>query len=140
MCWRNIEFEKEPRGVAAVEMALLLPVFLTLVLATLEASRLGTATQLLANAAREACRVAVLPGATQDDVQQRVNQVLSGSGITPPTVAPTPGNWETSSQGSPISVTLQVPFDQVSLLNSPFTRSLFDITVTGSATMSSQRP
>jgi Flp pilus assembly protein TadG len=140
MRWRNIDLEKKPRGVAAVEMALVLPVFLTVLLGTLEATRLGTATQQLTNAAREACRVAVLPGSTQNDVQQRVNAVLSGSGITPPSVTPTPVNWSIASQGTPISVTLQIPFDQVSWLNSPFTRNLFDITVTGSATMNSQRP
>ena len=61
MRWRNVDLEKKPRGVAAVEMALLLPVFLTVLLGTLEATRLGTATQQLTNAAREACRVAVLP-------------------------------------------------------------------------------
>ena len=37
-------------------------------------------------AARDGCRVAVIPGATQSDVQTRVNAVLSGSGISVGTV------------------------------------------------------
>jgi Flp pilus assembly protein TadG len=132
--------QKERRGVAAVEMALLLPVFLTLVLGVLEATRLGTASQVLTNAARDACRVAVLPGSTSDDVQQRVNDVLSEAGITAPTVIPSPSNWETAAQGTAITVTIEVPFEDLSWLNNPFTKDLFNITVAGSATMSSQRP
>jgi Flp pilus assembly protein TadG len=124
----------------AVEMALLLPVFLIVALGTLEATRLGTATQTLTNAAREACRAAVLPGATLDQIQQRSNHVLSDSGVAPLPVVITPADWDTVAQGTPVSVTLQVPFQQVSYLNSPFTGDLFQVTVTGSATMCSQRP
>jgi len=77
------------RGAAAVEMAFIAPAFLTLVLGIIESSRLGMVAQLLTTAAREGCRVAVLNGMTQTDVQNRINAVLSGSGISVGTVTPT---------------------------------------------------
>jgi Flp pilus assembly protein TadG len=137
---RDLHLKKDTRGVAAVEMAMILPVFLTLILGMLEATRLGMATQTLTNAAREGCRVAVLPEYSQDDVQKRINSVLSGSGFTLMTVSPSPDNWTTAPEGTAITVTLELPYSQVSWLNDPFQLGFRDITVTDSATMSSQRP
>src|SRR3954452_6988074 len=77
------------RGSNAVEMAFVAPVFLMLVLGIIESSRLGMVSQLLTTAAREGCRVAVINGMTQPDVQGRVERVLNGSGIAVGTVTPT---------------------------------------------------
>ena len=58
--------------------------------------------QMLTTAAREGCRVAVLDGMTQTDVQNRINAVLSGSGISVGTVTPTcpsPYTWTTHRAG-----------------------------------------
>lgn len=129
------------RGASAVEMALIAPVFVTLVLGQIETSRLGMVSQLLTTAAREGCRVAVLPHNDQSDVQDRVNRVLEGSGIPVGTVTPTcpsPAVWDDSPAGTPITVRLSVPYRSVSWLGVPF--FLKDATVTASATMSSERP
>src|SRR2546428_792145 len=53
----------ERRASAMVELAFVLPLFLFFVLGIIEASRMGMAEQLLVTAAREGCRVAVIPGA-----------------------------------------------------------------------------
>jgi Flp pilus assembly protein TadG len=129
------------RGASAVEMALVLPVFVTLILGLIEFSRLGMVCQLLTTAAREGCRVAVLDGMTQTDVQNRVNTVLSGSGISVGTVTPTcpsPYTWTSAPAGTAITVSLSVPYSQVSWLKT----SLFlkGATVSASATLSSERP
>ncbi len=128
-------------GASAVEMALVVPIFVTLLLGQIESSRLGMVAQLITTAAREGCRVAILPGAQQSDVQNRVTAVLSGSGISVGTVTPTcPSGytWNTAPGGTPITVSLSVPFSQVSWLGTPF--FLNGATVSASATLSSENP
>jgi Flp pilus assembly protein TadG len=122
-------------------MAFVAPVFLMMILGIIESSRLGMVAQLLTTAAREGCRVAVINGMTQTDVQNRINAVLNGSGIPVGTVAPTcpsPYSWDTSPAGTPITVSLSVPYSQVSWLPTPF--FLKTAIITCSATMSSERP
>ena len=125
-------------GAAAVELALVTPIFFTLVFAQLETACLGMSTQVLTMAAREGARVAVINNSTQSDVQAQVNRVLSGAGITVSTVTPTPSNWSTAPGGTPITVSLSVPYSQVSWFSTPlfFGSSI----LTASATMSSERP
>jgi hypothetical protein len=122
-------------------MALVAPVFVTLILGQIESSRLGMVAQLLTTAAREGCRVAVIPGATQSAVQNRINAVLSGSGVSVGTVTPTcpsPYSWDSAPGGTAITVSLSVPYSQVSWLGTPF--FLKSANVSASATMSSENP
>jgi Flp pilus assembly protein TadG len=129
------------RGASAVEMAFIAPVFLMLIMGTIESSRLGMVAQLLTTAAREGCRVAVVDGMTQTDVQNRVTAVLSGSGISVGTVTPTctgSSSWNTSPSGTAITVSLSVPYSQVSWLPTSF--FFQGAVISSSATMSSERP
>ena len=128
-------------GTSAVEFALVAPLFVALIMGQLESSRLGMVAQLLTTAAREGCRVAVIPGNTQSTVQTRVNAVLSGMGISVGTVTPTcpsPYTWTTAPQGTPITVSLSVPYSQVSWLGTPF--FLSNAVVSAAATLSSENP
>ena len=125
-------------GAAAVELAFVLPIFVTLTFAQLEAARLCQVVQLLTTAARQGARVAVVPGKTQADVQAAVDGVLSSAGITVGTVNPSPSTWQTAPGGTLITVSLSVPFSRVSWMSpSMFFKST---TLTGSATLSSERP
>jgi Flp pilus assembly protein TadG len=129
------------RGASAVEMALVAPVLVTLLLGMIEAARLGMVAQMLTTAAREGCRVAVLDGMTQTDVQTRITAVLSGSGISVGTVTPTcPSTytWTSAPTGTAITVSLSVPYSQVTWLKVPGFFS--GVTISASATMSSERP
>jgi Flp pilus assembly protein TadG len=122
-------------------MAIIAPVFVALVMGQIETARLGMVSQLLTTAAREGCRVAVISGNTQDDVQNRVNAVLSGSGIPVGIVTPTcpsPYTWTSAPMGTPITVSLSVPYSQVSWLGTPF--FLKNAVVNASATLSSENP
>jgi hypothetical protein len=119
-------------------MAMILPVFLALVLGQIESMRLGMVAQLMTTAAREGCRVAVIPGRTQSDVTQRVGEVLEGSGIRLQSFAVTPSNWTTAPGGTSITVSLRVPYSNVSWL--PVPRYLKTAVVAASATLSSERP
>jgi Flp pilus assembly protein TadG len=130
------------RGASAVELALVAPVLVTLLVGMIEAARLGMVAQLLTTAAREGCWVAVLDGMTQTDVQNRINAVLSGSGISVGTVTPTCSSssytWTTAPSGTAITVSLSVPYSQVTWLKVPGYFS--NATISASATMSSERP
>jgi Flp pilus assembly protein TadG len=130
---------RRPRGAGAVEMGVVAPLIVALIMGQLETSRLGMVAQLLTTAAREGCRVAVVTGATQDSVQARVNTVLSGSGISVGTVTPTCTGgyaWNAAPLGTPITVSLGVPFSQVSWLANPF--FFANSNVTAAATMGSE--
>lgn len=124
-------------GAALVEMAAVLPVLLTLVLGVIDTARLGSVAQRLQNAAREGCRVAAMPDSTQAGVQARVQAVLSDSGLPIGQVAPSPSGWATSARGAAITVTLTIPYSQVSWLGQA---SLFrGAMVHAEATMGSER-
>jgi Flp pilus assembly protein TadG len=69
------------RGQALVETALALPLLLLVSAGIFEFGRAYQVTQVLTNAAREGARVAVLPGATPEDVQARVTKYLQAGQI-----------------------------------------------------------
>jgi hypothetical protein len=123
-------------------MAFIGPIFIGLVIGMVEMSRLGMVTQLLTTAAREGCRTAVLPGAQLSDVQNRVTAVLAGSGITPDgTVQPTcpsPYTWNTAPGGTPITLSLNVNYSEVSWAGPPY--FLKNAVISTSATLSSENP
>lgn len=116
----------------------MMPVFFTLTFAQIETSRLGQVTQMLTVAARQAARVAVIPGNTQTDVQNAVNAVLNNTGISVGTVTPSPSTWQTDPSGTAITVSVSVPYNQVSWMNPPM--FFGSTTLRGSATLSSERP
>jgi hypothetical protein len=115
--------------------------FIALLLGLIEVARLGMVAQLLTTAAREGCRVAVLNGMTQTDVQNRIDAVLSGSGISAGTVTPScpsPYIWTSAPGGTPITVSMSMPFSQVSWLK--LSAFFGNPTISASATMSSEHP
>lgn len=119
-------------------MALVMPLFLLIILGIIEFSRVGMVLQMLTTAAREGCRAAVIDGSTAADVRGRIEQELQGTGIpVPSSVVPTPTNWQTAPQGTPITVSLSVSYDQISWLpGSPFFGSAV---LSSSATLASER-
>jgi Flp pilus assembly protein TadG len=132
---------KSRSDAATVELALILPLFFALIFSLIDASRLGMVAQLLAGAAREGCRVAVVPGNAQSDVLARINAFLSGSGVptvTSSNLTVTPSTWATTSSGTAITVTIQVPFSQVSWFGTPYIFG--STTLKASARFSSENP
>ena len=133
------------RGAATVELAAVLSLFvLPLVLGMIEASRLCMVSQLLTNAAREGCRVAVRNGTTSSDVTARVDQTVNDAGISSSLITTqlTPASIESihwDDADNKITLTVSVRFNQVSWL--PLTYFVGSTAqVVGSATMSSERP
>lgn len=130
-------FSNKRQGATAVEMAFLLPVFMTVILGVIETTRLGMVSQRLTDAARAGGRLAVRPETTLEQVRFRVEESLAGSGIPVENIIPFPQDWQSAAKGTPISLNLEVPYNQISLLPTPF---LFGgSTISASATYSSER-
>ncbi len=107
------------RGAAAVEFAVVLPVFITLVFGMIEYGRMVMVQQVITNAAREGCRKAIMDGTTGQEVLDLVNDYLDSAGITGATVTVTPSEPSEAGAGEPITVSVSVPYDQVSWLPAP---------------------
>ena len=108
------------RGAAAVEFALVAPIFLTMVLGIVEFGRVVMVQQILTNASREGARLGVIDGVSAQDVRNRVDDYLVNSAITSATVTVTPDPPSSAGFGQPVTVTVQVVYDDVSWLPSPF--------------------
>ncbi len=69
-------------GVAMLELAIVLPIFLLLLLGIIEMGRVMMLNQITTNSAREGARLAVVPGATQARVLAAVNSYLDAGGVS----------------------------------------------------------
>lgn len=115
------------RGAAIVEMALVLPIFFGVVLGIVEFGRAMMVSQMVTNAAREATRLAIIDGSTNNDVETWVEDFLNDSinvaaadvSVTI-TVDPAPGNDDPNDVLADaqardlVTVNVSVPFDKVS--------------------------
>jgi len=82
----------DDRGSELIELAIVLPILLLICAAIMDFGMLFQRYEVVTNAAREGARLASLPGGyTPTDIQNRVNDYLTSSGLdpapTPPTVA-----------------------------------------------------
>jgi Flp pilus assembly protein TadG len=114
-------YRRNRRAAAAVEFALVAPLFFLLILGMIEYGRMVMVQQVITNASREGARQAVLDGATTAQIQTLVNDYLTMGQISPAsatvTVAPSPPT--DAGFGDPVTVTVAIPFNQVSWLPSP---------------------
>lgn len=116
-------------GAAVVEFALVAPLFFLFVMGMVECGRMMMVQQILTNASREGARRAVLEGTVSADVVAAVdsylaNSSISGADVTVTEVAPVSPDYAKS-----LTVTVQVPFSEVSWLPTP-------MFVTGNYTLS----
>jgi Flp pilus assembly protein TadG len=107
-------------GTAAVEFAVVVPVFFLLVFGMIEFGRMVMVQQILTNAAREGARVGVLDTSTVADVNAAANVYLNAANIKNTTITVTPDPPSSAAAGNPVSVQVSVPFNKVSWLPSPW--------------------
>lgn len=112
-------YRKQRRAAAAVEFAVVAPVFFLLVLGMIEYGRMVMVQQVITNASREGARRAVLDGSTAAEVQATVNTYMTSGGVSGGTVTVSPNPPNTAAFGEPVTVTVTIPFSQVSWLPSP---------------------
>jgi Flp pilus assembly protein TadG len=73
---------KTERGAALLEAAITVPIVLLICVGIFEFGRAYQTWQVLTNASREGARLAVIPGSTDADIRARVNQYLTGGGLS----------------------------------------------------------
>ncbi len=108
------------RAASAVEFAIVAPIFFLVVLGIIEFGRMAMVQQMLTNAAREGCRIAVLDGSTTASVRTKVNQYLNSGRITGATIRVTPDPPSTAKFNESVTVAVSIPFTRVSWLRAPF--------------------
>jgi Flp pilus assembly protein TadG len=109
----------QPRGATLVEFAVVLPLVFLVVWGLFEFARLMVTADTLIAAAQEGCRLGVTPGATSGDVTAEVNNVLSSGLVSGATVTIAPSEIATLTTGEPFTVTIAVPFANVTWLPVP---------------------
>ncbi len=110
---------KNRRGAAVVEFAVVAPVFFLLIFGMIEYGRMVMVQQVLTNASREGARVGILDGSSGTDVNTTVSGYLTSSSISGATITVDPSDPSTAGVGDPVTVTVSVPFSQVSWLPAP---------------------
>jgi Flp pilus assembly protein TadG len=113
------------RAAAVVEFAVVLPLLLTILFGIIEYGWMFMVRQTLLNAAREGCRVAVLQTTTAPytQVTQAVSRIMEPAHITGYSVAMTHATATDATE----TVTVSVPYSQVSLLGGFFGPHNYDL-------------
>jgi Flp pilus assembly protein TadG len=104
------------RGSAAVEFALVVPVFMAFVFGIFEGGRLMEVQHAVTAAARAGAREASLSNSTTSSTTAVALSALKAAGISTSGIVPTisPGDPSTAAPDSSVSVTVSVPYATVS--------------------------
>ncbi len=101
------------RGVAAVEFALVAPLFFLLIFAIIVFGRTLMVQEILVNAARTGARAAIVPGETDAQVTTAVSNYLAGAGISGYTETLSPTLASGPASGTALTVTVSVPCSSI---------------------------
>lgn len=102
-----------------MEFAIVAPVFFLLIFGMIEFGRMVMVQQVITNGSREGARLAVLDGATTAEVTTAVDDYLQSAAVSSAAVTISPDPPSSAGYGDPVTITVSVPFDQVSWLPSP---------------------
>lgn len=107
------------RGVAAVEFAIVAPVFFLLVIGIIEIGRAMMVQQVLINASRVGARRAVTLSSSEQAVIDAVTEYAEGVGIAGVDIDVSP-NPATAAAGDAITVIVDIDYSDVSWLPAPW--------------------
>lgn len=127
--WRRLR-----RGATVVEFAVVAPIFFLFIFASIEFGRMSMLRHAADQAAYEACRSAMVPGATASEATAEASRVLGVLGVSHFTVNlnPTVITDDTTS----LTVTVNVPMAENSFIFPRFTNGL---QLKGEATLRTER-
>lgn len=123
---RSKQTDTSMRGAAVVELAVVLPLLLTLVFGIIEFGWVFMVRETLTNASREGCRVAVLQGSSSMDIIEQVTASMSPTGLSGWDVQITRATSGSTNE----TVTVRIPYAQVSLLGGFFGSTDFNLGAT----------
>ena len=133
--WRRYNVKPSyRRGAVVVEFAVAAPIFFLLVFASIEFGRLNMIRHAAENAAYEAARHAVVPGATSAEAIAKANQHLSALGFQGSSVTVNPTTL--GDEHDEVTVAVNVPLGQNSWVFPRFTEGH---TVSTSSTLRTER-
>lgn len=107
------------RGAAAVEFAIVAPLFFMLIIGCVEFGRALMVQQVLTNCSRVGAREAITLNATESEAISAASDFATGAAVSGTTVTVTP-DPAIAEAGDMISVTVSVPFDNVSWIPAPW--------------------
>jgi Flp pilus assembly protein TadG len=108
------------RGATAVEFALTAPVFFLFLLAAFEFGWMNVLRHTADNAAYEAARAAMVPGATAAEATAKANGILNVVGARSPKITITPATITTSTKE--VTVTIDIPMSKNGLIVPKFSK------------------
>lgn len=120
--FRPLIGRRRTRGVAAVELAVCLPIVALLVIATIEACSAVFLKQSLTVAAYEGARTALEENATAGSVQTTCNQILTDRRVKGVTVTVQPADIASLNPGDFVDVTITAPCTPNSVVPTTFYR------------------
>lgn len=112
--------EADRRGAVITEFAICAPVFFLIVLAMFEFGWLNVVRHTADNAAYEASRLAMVPGATAAEAIAEAERIMTVIGARGATVTVTPATL--TPETTEVTVTVTVPLDRNSLVIPKFGR------------------
>ncbi len=121
-------------GATVVEFALVAPVFFLLMIISFEFARLNVIRHSADNAAYEAARIAMVPGAVASDAINEANRLMNIAGARGTTVNVNPATLGPNT--NQITVTVDVPMSQNGWITPRFTGST---TMRGQSTLKAER-
>ncbi len=131
---RNARNRTLRRGATAVEFALVAPVFFLLILSSIEVNRLNAIRHTADNAAYEAARHAMVPGATTAEAIAKANVILRAVGTRGAQVTVTPSVLGPDVET--IQVRVDVPLNRNGWIVPRFTRNRI---LTAESTLNTER-
>lgn len=111
------------QGAALIELAICLPVFFLITMATIETCRMIYLRQSLKIAAYECARLAIVPGSTRQNVVDQCDLILLGRNINGYQFSCTPTDPSTLTYGDLFKVTLQIAAKDSSIVGTWFYRN-----------------
>ncbi len=119
------------RGSTVVELAVVIPILLTLVFGIIEFGWVMMVEHTVGSAAREGCRMAALVGTGDSDINAKIDGFMSGVGIPKANYTVTITHATTADPTE--TVTVKVLYSKISLLKGYF--KITDFYLTGRAAM-----
>lgn len=113
---RKGRLKAQRQGVAAVELAVMSPIIILLIVASIDACSMIYLKQSLTIAAYEGGRTAVLPGMNAADIEVDCTAVLTDRDIADADIDISPSNLNSADAGDPIVVTVTAPCDANAIL------------------------
>ena len=128
------------RGIVILEMTMVIFLLLLVTFAVLEYGWMFVKLQEVTNAARRGARIAILPDSVNSDVTNAINALMDAAGLGDSgyQINLDPADITVPVPGEPITVTVNVPYDNITLLGLVFLPAPSNLG--GSAAMAKEGP